>query len=56
MQNIKSQSKMNATYILLTSYSVYWDVSGSHRNIREQNGNGSYSYYSGICFEECCDT
>lgn len=44
---------MNATYILLTSYSV---VSGSHRNIREQNGNGSYSYYSGICFEECCDT
>lgn len=33
----KSQSRMNASYILLTSYSVYQVVSGSHRNIREQN-------------------
>lgn len=33
----KGQSRMNASYILLTSYSVYQVVSGSHRTIREQN-------------------
>lgn len=52
----KSQSWINTSYILLTSYSVYRVVSESHRKLNELNGNSNHSYRADICIDKCCDT